>query len=101
LPALSDLAGQQYPEPLQLSAQLTAPVRKQPGRMEWQRVKLAASLNEQGLWQHHATPISGQGSHMIWSLSQANAYCVLPAEQGDLATGDWVHVTPFDTALWR
>jgi molybdopterin molybdotransferase len=101
LPALSDLAGQHYPEPLQLSAQLTAPIRKRPGRMEWQRVQLHATQNEQGLWQHHATPITGQGSHMIWSLSQANAYCVLGAEQGDLVAGEWVHITAFDAALWR
>lgn len=101
LPALAQLAGQVYPEPTPLSAQLTAPLRKRPGRMEWQRVQLRAEPNDQGRWQHWAKPISGQGSHMLWSLSQANAYCILPAEQGDLETHDWVHVVPFDAALWR
>lgn len=101
LPALAQLAGQHYPEPVQLSARLTTDLRKRPGRMEWQRVKLHCSQDAQGLWQHQATPILGQGSHMLWSLSQANAYCVLSAEQGDLAAGDWVHVVPFDSALWR
>lgn len=101
LPALAQLAGQHYPEPIQLSAKLTAALRKRPGRMEWQRVQLQGSQDAHGRWHHQATPIAGQGSHMIWSLSQANAYCVLSADQGDLAAGDWVHIVPFDAALWR
>jgi len=101
LPALAQLAGQPYLEPIHLSARLTAPLSKRPGRMEWQRARLHATQNTQGVWEHHATPITGQGSHMIGSLSQANAYIIIAAEQGNLATGEWVHVVPFDAALRR
>ena len=95
-PALWRLAGGRPYRPLRLQVPCTHPLKKAPGRLEFQRG-----------WLHHdhqgrqaVTGLSGQGSHQLASLCRANCYIVLPAESAGAAAGEMVTVEPFDTRLF-
>lgn len=95
LPALDVLAGRTPVPAFSVTAQVTAPFRKKPGRLDFQRAWL--TLDENG--KYTVAPVAGQGSHMLWSFSQANAYCPLSAESTGAEPGDWVTVVPFQSEL--
>jgi molybdopterin molybdotransferase len=81
------------PTPLPLlRAACTAPVRKKPGRTEYQRAIVSRSAD--GRWQVAIT--GSQGSGILSSMSAANGMVLLHHEQGDVAAGDEVDVIPFD-----
>jgi molybdopterin molybdotransferase len=81
------------PEPLpMLRAASAAPIRKRPGRTEYQRGVVRRA--EGGGWQVALT--GAQGSGILRSMSQANGLVVLHHEQGDVAAGEAVDVLPFD-----
>ena len=91
-PALQQLAGA-TPEPLpSLRARSVAPIRRRPGRSEYQRgiVSLAAD----GEWEVRLTGTQGAG--VLRSMSEANALVVLDPAQGSVAAGDRVPVWLFD-----
>jgi len=67
---------------------LAAPVRKAPGRAEFQRGILAS--DGAGGWT--VRPTGDQGSHILSSMSRANCFIVLPVEAGNLAAGTTVDV---------
>jgi molybdopterin molybdotransferase len=80
-------------EPLPLlRAACTAPLRKKPGRTEYQRG--IVSRGADGRWQVAIT--GSQGSGILSSMSAANGMVVLHHMQGDVAAGDEVDVIPFD-----
>ena len=80
-------------EPLPLlRAACTTPLRKKPGRTEYQRG--IVSRGPDGRWQVAIT--GGQGSGILSSMSAANGMVVLHHEQGNVAAGDEVDVMPFD-----
>ena len=90
--ALLAMAGA-APQPLaMLRAASVEPIRKKPGRTEYQRgvVSRAAS----GDWQVRIT--GSQGSGILRSMSEANGLVVLHHAQGDVAAGELVDVLPFD-----
>jgi len=90
--ALLRLAGAR-PEPLpMLRARSIAPLRKKPGRTEYQRGIVSRAAG--GGWQVAIT--GAQGSGILSSMSAANGLVVLPHDQGDVAAGDEVDVLPFD-----
>jgi molybdopterin molybdotransferase len=81
------------PSPLpMLRAASTAPIRKKPGRTEYQRgiVTRAADGSCQ------VTLTGSQGSGILRSMSEANGLVVLHHEQGSVAAGELVDVLPFD-----
>ena len=81
------------PNPLvTLQAKSLAPMRKRPGRTEYQRG--IVGLGEDGQWQVQIT--GAQGAGILRSLSQANALVVLAHEQGSVAAGEPVTVWLFD-----
>jgi molybdopterin molybdotransferase len=81
------------PQPLpMLRAASTAPIRKKPGRTEYQRGSVSRAAD--GAWQ--VTLAGSQGSGVLRSMSEANGLVVLPHEGGDVATGELVDVLPFD-----
>ena len=81
------------PQPLApLRAISQAPLRKKPGRTEYQRG--IVSQAEDGRWQVRIT--GAQGSGILRSMSQANGMVVLHHDQGDVAAGDLVDVIAFD-----
>lgn len=90
-PALLRLRGETPPAPLQLRARATAPLRKKPGRREFQRGRL---FNDEG-GALCVEPASHQGSGVLRSMSEANCFIVLPEDSGGLAEGSEVTVEPF------
>ena len=75
-----------------MRARSAAPIRKKPGRTEYQRGIL--SVNGHGEQEVRIT--GAQGSGILRSMSAANCMVVLPAGQGDAAPGDMVDVVLFD-----
>ncbi|MEY4753016.1 MAG: hypothetical protein RJA44_691 [Pseudomonadota bacterium] len=90
--ALLALAGA-TPEPLPtLQARCMTPIRKRPGRTEFQRG--IVSRADDGGWQVRLT--GSQGAGVLRSMSEANALVVLGHEQKSVAAGDPVEVWLFD-----
>jgi molybdopterin molybdotransferase len=93
--ALLKLMGAYEQPPAQCVARLTVPIRKQAGRVEFQRGVLTPSA--------HGLPtvrLTGQqGSGVLNSMSQANGILLLEHDQADLKTDDLVTFLPFDGLL--
>ena len=75
-----------------LRAASVAPIRKKPGRTEYQRGIVTRASS--GHWQVEIT--GSQGSGILRSMSQANGLVVLHHEQGNVEAGGPVDVLPFD-----
>ncbi len=75
-----------------LRAASQAPIRKKPGRTEYQRGIVSQAAD--GHWQVRIT--GAQGSGILRSMSQANGMVVLHHAQGNVAAGELVDVIPFD-----
>ena len=86
-PALRALAGQETFSKALHEAVLSRPVGHKPGRREFVRAQV--HRNGRG-W--IAEPVRWQGSGMLRSLTEANAYVVVPEESEGLAEGSRVHV---------
>ncbi len=90
--ALLQMAGA-APQPLPLLRVISqAPIRKKPGRTEYQRGIVSQAAD--GHWQVRIT--GAQGSGILRSMSQANGMVVLHHAQGNVAAGEPVDVIPFD-----
>ena len=77
---------------LVVRAASVAPIRKRPGRTEYQRGVVTRS--SAGGWQ--VTITGSQGSGILRSMSEANGLIVLTHGQGNVAAGELVDVLPFD-----
>ncbi|MDE2360450.1 MAG: molybdopterin molybdenumtransferase MoeA, partial [Betaproteobacteria bacterium] len=94
--ALRVLQGRREVEsPPTFKALLAAPIRKMPGRTEFQRGILTRGAD--GAWQVRTT--GDQGSGILSSMSRANCFIVLPAETGDVAAGSPVEIQLFEGLL--
>lgn len=87
--AMSGAAPQAMP---MLRAASVGPIRKKPGRTEYQRGIVTPAAD--GGWQIRIT--GSQGSGILRSMSEANGLVVLHHAQADVADGDIVDVLPFD-----
>jgi molybdopterin molybdotransferase len=74
-----------------LRARAETPMRKKPGRTEYQRGILQAKNGE---WTVRLT--GAQGSGILSSMSEANCFVVLGHEQGAVKAGDDVDVMLMD-----
>jgi len=90
-PALLKMQGNASDSSCMLKARLLKDLRKRPERLDFVRGKLGR--DDQGLT---ALPVSGQGSHMLGGLAQAD--CLLPfaLEASELPAGTWVDVMPLN-----
>jgi molybdopterin molybdotransferase len=87
--ALLVLQGRRNVAPLPtFTATLAAPIRKAPGRTEFQRGILAPAAG--GGWEVRTT--GDQGSGILSSMSQANCFIVLATDVGDVRVGETVAV---------
>ena len=87
VPALARLMDMQRPVPWRLQAICRSPLRKVPGRMEFQRGYLEAGPAGLEVW-----VCGDQGSHRLSSVSAANCYIVLSTELGPVPPGSLVTV---------
>jgi molybdopterin molybdotransferase len=91
-PALRALAGALDADPpILVKAACTTRLRKQPGRLEFQRGVLARLPS--GAYTVRST--GPQGAGVLRSMSEANCFIILPLEQGDVEPGTEVEVQPF------
>ncbi len=91
--ALLILAGRTGVEPIPtFKATLAAPIRKAPGRTEFQRGILTRDAS--GTWSVRTT--GDQGSGILSSMSQANCFIVLADATGNVAAGESVDVQPLE-----
>ncbi|WP_323845333.1 gephyrin-like molybdotransferase Glp [Microbulbifer magnicolonia] len=98
LPALEKLQGVSAAEcqaPFESRARLLNPIRKSPGRKDYQRGY--TYRDSDGIQVVTSTGI--QGSHILSGLADANCFIVLPREGGNCETGDWVAIEPFQKPL--
>jgi molybdopterin molybdotransferase len=87
--ALLHLQGQTRIAPLPtLRVTCTSPIRKAPGRTEFQRGILTQESD--GRWTVRTT--GDQGSGILSSMSQADCFIILPSDQGNVAAGAEVEV---------
>ena len=90
-PALQRMMGQNKTTPLRIKVPCISPLKKRPGRLEFQRGILEP--NEQG---HLVVRSTGnQGSALLSSMSQANCFIILPLNCGEVTVGMEVLVEPF------
>jgi len=72
-----------------------APIRKKPGRTEFQRAILGRGADGKP-----TVKLTGsQGAGILRSMSEANCFVILSHDQGNIAAGDWVDVALFDGLL--
>ena len=90
--ALLAMSGAKVEAPLQMRATSSAPIKKRPGRTEYQRG--IATRAADGTWL--VAPTRSQGSGVLSSMSEANCLIVLAHEQSDVAAGTPVEIVPFD-----
>ena len=95
-PALRYLESGRHWHPLTLQARSQDPVRKRPGRFEFQRGIL--SLDQEG---QPSVALSGrQGSGILTSMSRANCFILLDENNAGVEPGAMVQVQPFDPFHW-
>lgn len=91
--ALLFLQGQTRVTPLPtLKVVCTSPIKKAPGRTEFQRGIL--SRGDDGQWTVRTT--GDQGSGILSSMSQADCFIILPTETANVAAGTVVDVQLFE-----
>lgn len=90
--ALLKLSGVDPVEPLpRFSVPCVSPLKKRPGRSEFQRGVL---FREGGEWKVRSA--AAQGSGILRSMSEANCLIVIAPERGNIAPGERVDVQAFD-----
>jgi molybdopterin molybdotransferase len=90
-PALQRLMGQAAAPELVLRVPCSTDLRKQPGRLEYQR----GILEYDAAGRLTVGTTGGQDSHLLTSMSRANCFVILPAESSGASAGELVEVQPF------
>jgi molybdopterin molybdotransferase len=91
VPALRKLSGQPAEPPLILELPCVTPLRKSPGRVEFQRGIM--ETNELGNLVVRST--GEQGSGILSSMGQADCFIILPMDAGNVEANTLVKVQPF------
>ncbi|WP_347988143.1 gephyrin-like molybdotransferase Glp [Methylomonas sp. AM2-LC] len=94
-PALKRLAGEISHPPLMLNAVTTSTLKKRAGRTEYQRGILSQAEDGSLI----VTKTGNQGSGILLSMSRANCFIVLNAQQTHIDVGEVVMVQPFVDCL--
>jgi len=93
--ALLQLNGANQTEPPITQAVSETPIRKKPGRTEFQRAILGRGKDGRP-----TVKLTGsQGAGVLRSMSEANCFVILTHDQGNISAGDWVDVALFDGLL--
>ena len=94
-PALLQMMGANAVKPPLLKARSLEPIRKKPGRTEYQRGWVSTAAD--GALQVKTT--GNQGSGVLSSMAQANGLMLLHHAQGNIAVGEEVDVLMFDGVI--
>lgn len=94
-PALQKMMGVKETFTLTLKAPCITALRKKPGRLEYQRGILSYDRNGELM----VCSTGVQGSHIMTSMSRANCFIILPAENAGVVSGDLVEVQPFSDLI--
>jgi len=93
--ALLQLNGASQTEPPITQAISEAPIRKKPGRTEFQRAILGRTTDGRP-----SVRLTGsQGAGILRSMSEANCFVILAHDRGNISAGDWVDIALFDGLL--
>lgn len=92
LPALRKLAGETDYLPMRLLALCKDPIRKRPGRTDFQRGLMQYEPNNNTMT---VSLVGKQQSHLLSGMSQANCFIELPRDASDLSANSMVTVIPF------
>ncbi|MGL4473091.1 MAG: molybdopterin molybdotransferase MoeA [Shewanella sp.] len=95
VPILNKLQGLPQTPPVRIKATLQQAIRKQAGRVEYQRGILSTSADGVAT----VATTGSQGSGMLTSMTLANCFIVLEQMQGDTPAGSEVLVEPFNYLL--
>lgn len=87
-PALQALSGAAFQAPILLRAKCVSPIKKAPGRTEFQR----GILFQAGDGSYQVKTTGNQGSGILSSMSTANCFIVLDETTGNCAAGETVNV---------
>ena len=91
LPAMRKMSGERVREPTLIQARCSEDLKKEAGRMEFQR----GILEREGDLSWTVASTGAQGSHLLTSMSQSNCFILLPAESVGAQRGELVTVQPF------
>ncbi|RLA20443.1 MAG: molybdopterin molybdenumtransferase MoeA [Gammaproteobacteria bacterium] len=94
-PALLKMMGAGDKKTLRLKLPCNQTIKRAPGRIEFQRGVLKQSDDGELC----VTPLTGQGSHILSSMSKADCFIIIPAECAEIAAGEVVVVEPFDSII--
>jgi molybdopterin molybdotransferase len=95
-PALLKMTGEAVPPvPLALRARVDSPLRKRPGRFEFQRGVLAQSAPGEFV----VRSVGAQGSGILRSMSEANCFILLGPDCTNVEPGEEVEVQPFQNLI--
>ena len=92
-PALRFLMGQTQFENHFLQLKCISPLKKRPGRVEFQRGIYFQDENGQFV----VKSTGNQGSHVLSSMSKANCFIILDQDQGKVEAGSLVKVQTFES----
>ncbi len=90
-PALQKMMGMSAAPTLSLRVPCAVDLKKQPGRLEYQRGVLSPSADGSLT----VTSTGRQGSHVLSSMSKSNCFIILPADCAGVRAGELVEVQPF------
>ena len=95
-PLLAKLTGQTTRiMPLRQRARVAEPLKKSPGRLDFQRGIL--TRGDDGVLEVRST--GAQGSHVFSSFALANCFIVLERDRGNVEPGEWVDIEAFNGLL--
>ncbi|MDR8525976.1 molybdopterin molybdotransferase MoeA [Shewanella fidelis] len=94
-PLLTKMQGLPQTKPVTLQATLKGEIRKQAGRVEYQRAILSYNANGEA----EVAITGGQGSGMLTSMTMANCFIILAQDCDGLTDGTQVTVEPFNGVL--
>ncbi|WP_444908473.1 molybdopterin molybdotransferase MoeA [Microbulbifer sp. TRSA005] len=95
VPALSVMKGDLWTGPQTLQAKLLKPLKKKPGRTDFQRG--VYGTDENGVLV--VEPVGTQGSHILSGLAVANCFIVLARDSGSVEAGEQVVIEPLGVPL--
>jgi len=91
LPAMKLLQGETRHNTLTLPLRCITPIRKIPGRLEYQRGIMEYDTNGELT----VRTTGEQGSHILSSMAKANCFIILPMDCKNIEAGETVQVQPF------